>query len=262
MGRYANSTRHHNAMRIYISDIRLWDRYYGIEYLCPQRRQKMERYRQPLDKMRCLVAGLLVDYALGYGSSQHIMLGPYGKPFIPKGQFFSISHSHHYVALVCAPYAVGIDVEHIAPYDVSILKKCCTQEEAHYLTLHGNDAFYKLWTAKESVMKATGLGFTLKPTGFSVLPLVDGRHDTGSGGTWYLYWHSLDEHEMCIASERTQHEEHTGATESSLLMTTLTPESICKELSSPLKKCTLRRPLRSGDKKSNRLCISHTRCSR
>ena len=37
------------------------------------------------------------------------------------------------------------------------------------------ERFFRLWTLKESVMKAVGKGLALPPSGFSVLPLTRGE---------------------------------------------------------------------------------------
>ena len=53
------------------------------------------------------------------------------------------------------------------------------------------DRFFRLWTWKESVMKATGLGMNLEPGTFDVLPFADGKAARvrdrlwyGTGGRW------------------------------------------------------------------------------
>ena len=47
--------------------------------------------------------------------------------------------------------------------------------------------FFQLWTWKESVMKAAGLGMNLVPRTFEVLPFVRGQSVQAAGGTWYAF---------------------------------------------------------------------------
>ncbi len=185
-------------MKIYACDISHWHDLAGFELLSEERKRKVERYRQPKDKVRCLVAGLLLNYAFGHNASPRYT--DYGKPYFENDLCFNISHSGKYVVLAKSAYTVGIDVERVRKYNLDIAKKCFTEPELEWLSMQDNDsAFYKIWSAKESIMKATGLGFSMNPSSFQVLPINNGPHIINTE-KWYLYWHSLDEHELCVVS--------------------------------------------------------------
>lgn len=188
------------SMKLFVCGIAGFDDSSGIEHLLPARRKRMERYLQEEDRARCLVAGLMLRYALGEGYGERLAFGPNGKPYLNDGSlFFNLSHAGEYVAMALSAYEVGVDIERVLPYSASVAKKCFTAEERAWLKDRNEDrAFYSLWTGKESVMKATGLGFSMPPEHFHVLPVLDGPHSIG-GKTWYLQWHSMEHHEICVA---------------------------------------------------------------
>jgi hypothetical protein len=65
---------------------------------------------------------------------------------------------------------VGVDAEPLARgIDPAFYRRVLTPEEAEWLRAEPGRQFSWLWTRKESVMKACGLGLTLSPSGFSVL---------------------------------------------------------------------------------------------
>lgn len=91
----------------------------------------------------------------------------YGKPAVAPGLppiHFSISHAEGLVAVATSPVAeLGIDLELITEaQDTSPALDQLSQCEQTWLHQHDKadrwPAFLKLWTAKEAVSKATGLG--------------------------------------------------------------------------------------------------------
>lgn len=79
-----------------------------------------------------------------------------GRPFLPEGPAFSISHSGDYcVALVATAQPVGIDLERLrAIRNNRILRFLGTDERA--AAAHDRSAFFHAWTAREAAIKATG----------------------------------------------------------------------------------------------------------
>lgn len=93
--------------------------------------------------------------------------GLYGKPSIVPGLphvHFNISHADGLVMVATSPTApVGIDLERVTGIqDTSPDLDQLTDREQAWLNQHGEadrwPAFLQLWTAKEAVTKATGLG--------------------------------------------------------------------------------------------------------
>ena len=78
----------------------------------------------------------------------------------------SISRTEGWSALAMSTRSsIGIDIERIRPVEwAPMLQMVSTAEEARTLSgLNGHalDAFYRLWTAKEAIMKAAGEGFRM-----------------------------------------------------------------------------------------------------
>jgi phosphopantetheinyl transferase len=92
-----------------------------------------------------------------------IQLNPAGKPFLPGGRQFSISHTRGFAAgIISAETPVGIDIEYISPRVLKIEKKFLNpQEYALLAPLSEQDriVFSTLfWSIKETVYKCWGNG--------------------------------------------------------------------------------------------------------
>ncbi len=76
----------------------------------------------------------------------------------------SVSHSGDLVAVAASTAGpVGVDVEQVRPIDYEpLLADVCTPEERG--AIDGLEAFYGVWTRKESVLKARGVGLTVPMT--------------------------------------------------------------------------------------------------
>lgn len=185
-------------MEIYFCGIDEFADLAGSELLSPERRARMERYRKDEDRARCLVAGLLLRMALGPRAFT-LCQNAQGKPYLPQGPCFNLSHSGEYVVLGVSEHAIGVDIERIGPFEERVARRCYTDAELAWLYAQEDaGAFYRLWTAKESIMKSTGLGFSMPPESFSVLPVEDGWHRTAAG-RWFLRWYALPGHALCSA---------------------------------------------------------------
>ncbi len=80
------------------------------------------------------------------------------QPF--EGNFWSISHKTLYVCGVVAPTPVGIDVERIRSFSSGLFKKTASEQEWALADMKKDSVmtFFRFWTAKETVLKATGIG--------------------------------------------------------------------------------------------------------
>ncbi len=186
-------------MQIIYCNITKWNAFEGLEYLNTKRQKSFERYMQYKDKLRCLIGGLLLYYAFGH--NKQALHNAYGKPYFENDICFNLSHSGDFVALALSTNNIGIDVEIVKKFNMDVAKKCFTIKEVKWLKEQSTpQAFFKIWTAKESIMKAIGCGFSLNPASFEVLPIVNGSHKINEQ-EWFLFWHSLPEHELCVASE-------------------------------------------------------------
>ena len=83
-----------------------------------------------------------------------------GMPLPFDGTFWSLTHKTLYVAAVVAPAPIGIDIEKIRDISGGLFRKTATDSE---WALAGTAeksllTFFRFWTSKEAVLKATGIG--------------------------------------------------------------------------------------------------------
>lgn len=192
----------HDQLRLFIMDVTpledaaLFARCLAL--LSFWRRQKVLTLRRPENQRLSLGAGLVLRHgfaALGT-SEQAAGLAPdvHGKPvcrLAPQLQC-NLSHSG---TLVVGAFAVGgpvgVDIEHISPVDAPALSKRFFHPREHARLLHEPDDaqrthfFYRIWTRKESSLKALGCGLTVNPASFSVLPEYGNTVQLG-GQRWHL----------------------------------------------------------------------------
>ncbi|MBE1556841.1 4'-phosphopantetheinyl transferase family protein [Sporosarcina limicola] len=107
------------------------------------------------------------------------MYNDYGKPSVKNldGFHFNISHSENWIVCAVHDEPIGIDIEKVVPIDLEIAKQFFSESE--YKSLLEKDKwekisyFYKLWTAKESYVKAVGKGLSIPLNSFSVKQLYE-----------------------------------------------------------------------------------------
>ena len=184
-------------MKLYIAKSSELARLDGVNLLSADRRAKLEKLNIFEDKQRCLAAGLLLRHVFGPRVGD-MVYEEGGKPYLADGPFFNISHSGEYVVLAVSEKPVGVDIEKLGQYKEKLARRCCTDEELLWLEAQDKSEFYRLWTGKESIMKAVGKGLAMAPGSFSVLPAENGPHFV-EGSCWYLRWQRLPGYYICCA---------------------------------------------------------------
>jgi 4'-phosphopantetheinyl transferase len=132
------------------------------------------------DDQRSTARGLLLELAGALlGRTAELDYEPNGRPSV-DGLAVSISHSRSLVAVAAAADGpVGVDVEDVYPREVrGLARRWFDPSELEWMARQPDElvAFLTLWTAKEAVGKALGLG--LRNTGLRrrmPLPAGDGR---------------------------------------------------------------------------------------
>lgn len=164
-------------------------KYLSTGILNSEEKAKFESYRFPADKARFLKGRALIKSFISehFGIRELSVIGfeygKHGKPGlgdIPVN--FNISHSGDAaVVVVSSRLECGIDIESKKSIEdaVPLSKRFFAGDEADHIMKCGDavksEEFLKIWTAKESYIKSTGLGVSAGLQSFSVLrsfPLV------------------------------------------------------------------------------------------
>ena len=143
-------------------------------------RDRLHRFRLPADRARYLaghaLTRLVLADALGRSTADLAFDrtcrcgAQHGKPALPGGPGFSLTHAGDLVGVAVHEDPVGLDVERVrALSDLAALAThACSPAE----TAPDPTAFFTLWTRKEALLKATGAGLsapmnaiTLGPSG-------------------------------------------------------------------------------------------------
>ena len=81
-----------------------------------------------------------------------------GRPLPVDGVYWSLSHKSAIVAGVASLRPVGLDLETVRPVSDALLAKVADETEWRLAGAKNERAFFRLWTAKEAVLKAVGKG--------------------------------------------------------------------------------------------------------
>lgn len=142
-----------------------------------ERLLKTEKLKHESDILRSLT----VEYALNKLLKRHFInmdtpvsidYDQYGKPFlnnipgIPLPIYISLSHSGDYAVAMISDVPCGIDIEKTTRDLKKISKRFFCKDEIE--TVKTEADLTKIWTLKESIMKADGKGLSLGMNSFSV----------------------------------------------------------------------------------------------
>jgi 4'-phosphopantetheinyl transferase len=139
---------------------------------------------------------------------------PHGKPSLidaPRDLRFSLTHARDMVAVaLCDGAEIGVDVEpsNRRAESLKLAERFFAPEEAAYLrSLEGDarrEAFFAIWTLKEAVVKATGLGLAGGLNGFAISfdPLaLTPRGASAPSPDWRLAHWRLGAHHLALAGQ-------------------------------------------------------------
>lgn len=154
---------------VYYADVSNLDVEKELQNIPEIRREKVNNLKFEKDKKLSLGAWLLLKKAL---KNHHIFVDNYeykenenGKPELVACPFeFSISHSGKYVLVGLSKAPIGVDIQETKPIDEKVLKFIANDNDLAFYNSAQNkqDAFYKIWTLKESISKKSGEGM-IKP---------------------------------------------------------------------------------------------------
>lgn len=132
-----------------------------LKILPENRIEKYNRLKRNSDRDNCVVAYLLLRYALRENGidSFETEVGENGKPFLKSEKlFFNISHCAEGVAVVVDTEPVGIDVQEIGGFNEKVAKRFFNESENKKINASPDKAkaFTRIWTLKESAIKCEG----------------------------------------------------------------------------------------------------------
>jgi 4'-phosphopantetheinyl transferase len=183
-------------------DIEAW-----AALLTPEERARAERFRQEDDRRRHILGRGLLRTMLArrlVRAPESLVFGanPNGKPTLADadGIAFNVSHSGDYVLVaVGRAAAIGVDVEQWRPrLDVAAVgRQVFTPAELALIADAPDEEktfrFFRQWTFKEAVAKASGLGLSLDLKLFEIAFVDDvprlvshGFSELGTASDWRL----------------------------------------------------------------------------
>ncbi len=117
------------------------------------RKEKAERFKNEKDQLLSLGAGYLMKKYLPNGE---IKVSETGKPYLPNGPFFNVSHSGEYVVFVShQSNEVGIDIERIDENRLDGIRYVLDEEEKK---ISDSGVLFQIWSNKESLIKCSSHG--------------------------------------------------------------------------------------------------------
>lgn len=126
------------------------------------RREQALRYKHLFGQYACLRTWEMLYEMIGEEAMIPWQYNEYGKPFIPNGHKFSISHCKHALAVGIADrdLYLGIDIESVRPMSDGLVERTMNADEQAYIysAEQPQVAFTELWTKKEAVLKMHGTG--------------------------------------------------------------------------------------------------------
>jgi 4'-phosphopantetheinyl transferase len=154
------------------------------DFLDPKETERANRFHFQKDKNTFIICRVILKFILAkYTNSSisriNIKTNSDKKPYLQGNSevFFNLSHASDFAFLVVSTKAVGIDIEKIQKefkYK-EILSHILSPKELDKLLNSKNPRqnFYKIWTRKEAIVKATGKGID---NDFIHIPTQDGTN--------------------------------------------------------------------------------------
>ncbi len=150
-----------------------------LKLISEERKRKIALLKRREDRCLSLAAGILVDKGLQeYGLREKTMqygYGIHGKPFFKDFPeiYFNISHSKEHAIAVFSNRCIGCDIEHMEPIDLSLAERFFSRAEYAELKEQAGrtrqrELFFRLWTLKESFLKAVGKGMAIPLDAFTI----------------------------------------------------------------------------------------------
>lgn len=175
----------------------------SLTLLNDEEQSRAARFHFPADRDRWMRSRALLRMSLAQrlgvdARAIAFRCGPNGKPELQEQAAvplrFNLSHSGDYVAVAISAEQVGVDLEQwegslpvieLAEHEFRPDESAAISESAEPHLL-----FYRLWTAKEAVMKCTGFGLSLPPASIIVRGSSGTAHRIDADEKFDIFAHS------------------------------------------------------------------------
>lgn len=165
--------RNVHGIELFVLPVEVNRAHINLAVISGDQQSAIATYRRPLDRdKRLLARSFLLEYCQAYYDLTQLAFttGPYYRPLLAAGTVhFSFSYADQYAAIALSPSGpLGIDMAYqdslslngdlpslvMSPGELATFQSLNTRSAK-------NDFFYRVWTAKESLFKAWGIGLML-----------------------------------------------------------------------------------------------------
>lgn len=153
--------------------------------------EKANRYYFEKDRLLSLAGSWMIQK---YTAPSPLFYSKEGKPY-KEGEHFSLSHSSAFAIFAKDEAPLGIDIEQIRPFPISLIDSVLSENEK--LKLHEKKDFFKAWCLKESLSKAIGTG--LKGD-FKSIPAEEGKYIFNGNAYYSCLENRLENYTMAVTS--------------------------------------------------------------
>lgn len=128
-----------------------------------------------------------------------LIKGENGEPLPFDGNYWSLTHKTGYVGGVIASTKIGMDLEKIRPCSAALFRKTAQDSEWSLSTADPTRLFFRYWTSKESVIKASGAGIR-DLSKCRIVKIIDHNHliINYRDQEWIIEHHDFDGHIVSV----------------------------------------------------------------
>ena len=129
-----------------------------------QRREQALKYKHTFGQFCCLKSWLMLFDFVEMSRYRDLewKYNEHGKPYIENVPYFSISHCKAGIVVAIDDQPIGIDIEAIRHANEDLIERTMNEEEKRLIANSqqpiADRIFTRLWTQKEAIVKAEGIG--------------------------------------------------------------------------------------------------------
>ena len=132
-----------------------------------------------------------------------LIKGENGEPLPFDGNYWSLTHKTEYVGGVIASTKIGMDLEKIRPCSAALFRKTAQDSEWSLSNADPTRLFFRYWTSKESVLKASGAGIR-DLSKCRIVKIIDHNHLIANyiDQEWIIEHHDFDGHIASVVKNK------------------------------------------------------------